>query len=228
MNSYLVVGTHPWNKRAFLSGLRRLAGRWRYTDNPKTLLQTAKRLQPRYIFFLHWSHKVPAALFQNFECVCFHMTDVPYGRGGTPLQNLILRGHRRTTLTALQMTASFDAGPVYLKRPLSLTGRAEEIYERGTALSIRMIRTIARSLPRPRVQKGRVVIFKRRKPEESQIPESLSPQRLYDFIRMLDAPGYPHAFLVNPPFRYSFSNVRFEKHHISASVTITKHERKPV
>ncbi len=27
----------------------------------------------------------------KFECVCFHMTDVPYGRGGSPLQNLIIR-----------------------------------------------------------------------------------------------------------------------------------------
>jgi hypothetical protein len=56
------------------------------------------------------------------------MTDVPFGRGGSPLQNLIVRGRRETKLTALRMSREFDAGPVYMKEPLSLEGGAEEIY----------------------------------------------------------------------------------------------------
>ncbi|MEZ5300570.1 MAG: hypothetical protein R3F11_07915 [Verrucomicrobiales bacterium] len=41
---------------------------------------------PRMIFFLHWSHKVPAELLDRYECVCFHMTDVLMGAAGSPLQ----------------------------------------------------------------------------------------------------------------------------------------------
>ena len=59
-------------------------------------------------------------IIKRFECVCFHMADVPYGRGGSPLQNLIARGHRETKLTALRMVEDFDAGPVYSKMPLCL------------------------------------------------------------------------------------------------------------
>lgn len=44
-------------------------------------------------------------------------------------------------------------------------------------------------------QQGDVVNFKRRSPAESQIAGLNSLPSLYDFIRMLDADGYPPAFL---------------------------------
>jgi methionyl-tRNA formyltransferase len=57
------------------------------------------------------------------------MTDIPYGRGGSPLQNLIARRRKKKTkLSALRMVEELDAGPVYTKTNISLMGRAEEIY----------------------------------------------------------------------------------------------------
>ena len=179
------------------------------------------RLKPRFIFFLHWSWKVPAEIIGRQECVCFHMTDVPYGRGGSPLQNLIVRGHRATKLTALRMTETFDAGPVYLKRPLSLEGSAEEILIRASELSAEMIVTIIDRRPIPRDQSGPVTVFRRRTPAESLIPTAASLGALHDFIRMLDAEGYPHAFLEHGGFRYEFSRAARYDGRITADVTIT-------
>lgn len=59
-------------------------------------------LLPKFIFFPHWSWLIPEDIHTRFECVVFHMTDLPYGRGGSPLQNLIVRGHKETKLTALR------------------------------------------------------------------------------------------------------------------------------
>ena len=42
---------------------------------------------PDYIFFPHWSYYIPEEITNQWECVVFHMTDLPYGRGGSPLQN---------------------------------------------------------------------------------------------------------------------------------------------
>ena len=56
------------------------------------------------------------------------MTDLPYGRGGSPLQNLIIRGHKKTKISALRMVNELDAGPIYFKRSLSLNGNAQKIY----------------------------------------------------------------------------------------------------
>ena len=70
------------------------------------------------------------------------MTDLPYGLGGSPLQNLIHRGHTSTMLTALRCSAGLDAGDVYLKQPLSLHGSAEEIFLKADGLIEQMIEHI--------------------------------------------------------------------------------------
>ena len=154
------------------------------------------------------------------------MTDVPYGRGGSPLQNLIIRGHQKTKLTALQMTQEFDAGPVYLKEDLCLGGNAEEIYLRATQLSARMIEKIITEEPTPEPQTGEVTVFKRRKPPESEVPQLDSLVALHDFIRMLDAEGYPQAYIEHNGFRYKFSRSALYDGRIVADVTITPIEEK--
>jgi len=186
------------------------------------LLGVVEEISPRYIFFLHWSWKVPEEFLDRYECVCFHMTDVPFGRGGSPLQNLIMRGYRETKLTALRMSREFDAGPVYMRRPLSLEGGAEEIYWRATRLSAEMIQSIIQREPKPVPQRGTVVNFKRRKPEDSEITIPASLEDLHDFIRMLDADGYPRAFLQHSGYKFEFSRPGLYDGRIVADVTITR------
>jgi methionyl-tRNA formyltransferase len=149
------------------------------------------------------------------------MTDLPYGRGGSPLQHLILRGHRATKLSALRLVGELDAGPLYAKADLSLEGRAEAIYERAMDTAAELIAAIVRDEPEPRPQPmGPASVFRRRKPEESRLPELASPEAVYDFIRMLDAPGYPHAFLSHGSFRFTFSHAELENGAITARVCI--------
>ena len=108
LNSYIVVGSKPWNYQVFKQVLEKQEGKWYFVNsNDMLVIDNIKRICPSYIFFLHWSFKVPDEIINNYECVCFHMTDVPYGRGGSPLQNLIVRGHQDTKLTALRMTQEF-------------------------------------------------------------------------------------------------------------------------
>jgi methionyl-tRNA formyltransferase len=227
--SYLVLGCKPWNRRVFEETAGKFEGQWCYVGAPEQLtVEAVRQFGPRYLFFLHWSWKVPKEIVEEFECVCFHMTDVPYGRGGSPLQNLILRGHRETRLSALRMVPEFDAGPVYLKCPLSLEGSAEEIYLRATRLSMSMIERIMREQPSPVPQSGEVVNFKRRTPQESEIGAPRALQELYDFIRMLDSEGYPRAFIEHHGFRFEFGGAMLREGRVDANVKITSlinHER---
>jgi methionyl-tRNA formyltransferase len=203
-----------------------LPGRWHYIDSPADLASSpVNEIRPRYIFFLHWSWKVPDELVNGWECICFHMTDVPFGRGGSPLQNLIVRGHRETMLTALRMTGEFDAGPVYMKERLSLEGGAEEIYLRAGRLSASMIQRIIRSEPKPVPQRGKPVSFKRRKAAESELRSPASLEELHDFMRMLDAEGYPRAFLRHGGFRFEFSRPALYDGRIVADVIVTRVNR---
>ncbi|WP_022836132.1 methionyl-tRNA formyltransferase [Salisaeta longa] len=219
---YAVAGSNPWNRQVFESQISNFPGHWIFIDSSDDLtLKWVSQVNPRYIFFLHWSHIVPEEIVNTYECVCFHMTDVPYGRGGSPLQNLIVRGHRETKLTALRMVPKLDAGPVYLKRDLSLEGStAEEVFIRSSKLSASMIQTIIEKEIEPDPQKGDPVVFQRRRPEQSEISEVKSLEALFDFIRMLDAEGYPPAFIEEGGFRFEFRRASRYDRRIEATVTI--------
>ena len=225
--AYLVAGSKTWNRQVYDDVIARLPGRWHFITTRRQLTSAQlQAIRPRSIFFLHWSWKVPDEIVDNYECICFHMTDVPFGRGGSPLQNLIIRGHHKTKLSALRMVHELDAGPVYMKEELSLDGSAGEIYLRATRLSAQMIGRIIREHPEPVPQAGNVVVFKRRKPEESLIATPANLESLYDFIRMLDAEGYPKAFVVWHGFRLEFSRAVLYNDRIETAVTITRCEMK--
>ena len=221
-SAYIIASNKEWHRTSFETLKEEYEGDWYWVSTPDELLEAVTKVgAPRYIFFLHWSHHVPESIWARHECVCFHMTDLPYGRGGSPLQNLILRGHKETVLTAFRMVEAMDAGPVYAKRGLSLNGTAEQIYRRAGELSTDIIRLMIVEQPEPEEQTGEVVVFKRRTPDQSELPDGASPEMLYDFIRMLDADGYPHAFSRSGQYILTYTNAELNDGSLTASVAIS-------
>ena len=70
-----------------------------------------------------------------------------------------------------------------------------------------MIVEIVKTKPVPIKQEGKPTLFKRRKPSMSNMNVVESLDEVYDFIRMLDADGYPHAFLETEKLKFEFRNV---------------------
>lgn len=210
MSKYVYAHCKPWGKHIFREQFS--SDDWIFVDDQNRLLNVLKEKRDiHYIFFIHWNWLVPKDITDNYECVCFHMTDLPYGRGGSPLQNLILRGHEKTKLTALRMEQKLDAGPIYVKHDLSLHGSAQEIYERVTKLAGKLLEKIIQGNITPTPQEGEPTYFKRRKPEESEIPYGLDAKGIYDYIRMLDAEGYPRAFREWDGHKLVFYNAKYNK-----------------
>jgi methionyl-tRNA formyltransferase len=150
------------------------------------------------------------------------MTDLPFGRGGSPLQNLVVRGCSQTVLTALKCVENLDAGPIYLKKPLSLSGNADEILLRAANLMSEMISTIVAEHPEPQPQEGVPTYFVRRGPADGNIGELGDLGRIFDYIRMLDGDGYPPAFLETDCLRMEFSRARLKSDELFAHVRITR------
>lgn len=219
---FIVASCKSWNRERFEQVRRDSLGQWAYVATRKELSEVAVTMRPRYIFFLHWNWLVPRKIFEQHECVCFHMTDVPYGRGGSPLQNLIVAELRETKVTALRMVGEIDAGPVYAKRSMSLEGRAEDIYMRASELSWEMIDWIIETEPVPIPQQGEVTSFSRRTPEQSTLPKKGELAQVYDHIRMLDAPTYPPAFIEHGDFRIEFSSAELDGEKIHAQVLLRR------
>ena len=142
--------------------------------------------------------------------------------GGSPLQNLIMRGLDQTKLTAFKMDKELDAGLIYTKRDLSLDGNAEEIYLRTANLSWDIIQWIVDNKPSPIAQEGVVEKFARRTPAQSLIPPFFNLRNIYDHIRMLDAPSYPRAYIEYGELILEFSKAQFDGENLTASVKFHK------
>lgn len=194
-----------------------------YVETPDDLLNfDFSDFCPDWIFFPHWSWKVPPEIFLTYPCVIFHMTDLPFGRGGTPLQNLIVRGIARTKICALKCEEGIDTGPVYCRRPLDLNGSAEEILGRARVEIQNMIEEILADSPVPQPQCGEVVMFDRRTASDGSLESVTDINTAYDYIRMLDAAGYPSAFLRTPNLLFEFTNAELRGSDLVAQVRIRK------
>ena len=227
MNTYLVCGCKPWNRRVFDEVISKLPGSWTYVGSKVEFDIMARGFDWRYIFFLHWSWMVPQEVYEKYECVNFHMTDLPYGRGGSPLQNLIEAGRRETRITAHRMTGEVDCGPIYGLAGLGLNGTAEAVYVRATEMSAHLIDSIVANEPEPRPMRDpddRDVRFTRRTPEQSVIPTDGTLDQLHDHIRMLDAEGYPHAFIEYGNLRLEFRRAALYDGRVEADVVITERD----
>ena len=226
--NYIIATIKPWNIKRFKTIKSKFEGNWFLISNQKKLTYSlVKKINPRYIFFPHWSFKIKKKIFDNYECVCFHETDLPYGRGGSPIQNLISRGYKTTFISALKMNEKYDSGPIYFKRKLSLKGKAELIYENSSKKIFDMIQAIYKKEPSPSPQKGRVVNFKRRKEHQSKFPKNVKKlEDIYDHIRMLDARTYPTSYLDHGNLRIYFKETKNKKKYILTKAYIINNDKK--
>ena len=120
------------------------------------------RFEPHFIFFLNWSHIVPAEITERYCCINFHCTPLPYGRGGGPVENMILRGHAKTVITAHRMVRELDAGDIYgYSEFIGLDGTKEQIQRRFIAPVTDLIVKIVRGELKPKPQEGEPTYFKR-------------------------------------------------------------------
>lgn len=184
---------------------------WIFIDSEKNLnLSYLNSHNIRKIFIPHWSKIISEEIYENFECILFHMTDLPFGRGGSPLQNLIKMGFSKTKISALRVVKGIDEGPIYLKENLDLNGSATEIFERASNVIEYMINKIIETNLIPMPQIGEPTYFQRRKPFQSEIIEIGNINGLYDHIRMLDNELYPKAFLEYENFKIVFENANLD------------------
>lgn len=212
MANYIIATIKSWN----MDNCRKLEEQFPnhnfriVTKKEELIYKNLSDIKPKFIFFPHWSWIIPEEVYEHFNCVVFHMTDLPFGRGGSPLQNLIVRGIYRTKITAIKVDGGLDTGDIYFKEPIDISiGNADEILEKiSEAIFSRMIPQFITGNITLKPQQGQAVVFPRRRPEESEIPEGLSQRQIYDYIRMLDGEGYPPAYTKCQSGKVYYRNAR--------------------
>ena len=231
METIVIATIKEWNISNYFSLKELYSEKYQFhliTTKEELSSETIKKLNPKYIFFPHWSWIIPKEIYLNYDCVVFHMTDLPYGRGGSPFQNLILQGTYDTKVSALKVDEGLDTGDIYLKENLNIeVGSAEENFIKLSQLIFQKM--IPEFLEKELIavkQKGEVTIFKRRSAAQSNIctVEEKSIAKLYDFIRMLDAEGYPKAYMSLDKIKIEFSEVHLKNKKLVGRFEVIENE----
>ena len=185
-----------------------------------------KNLNPRYVFFPHWNWKVEKSILDNFECIAFHTSPLPYGRGGSPIQNLILNGFIEAPLCAIKMTNQIDAGPIYTKEVISLEGNLDQIFERISVAMEKIILEICKKNLIPLEQKGDPFYFKRLSDKNNILKLDIPIEKIYDRIRMLDGKEYPKAYIELEDYVIEFSDAELNNNELKATAKFIKKNTK--
>ena len=104
MNNYAFVDERPWLNELFSELSERENEHWVHVKSKEEFVPDhLNELAFQKLFTPHWSYIIPCSIWENFECFVFHMTDLPFSRGGSPLQNLLARGFKKMKISALSM-----------------------------------------------------------------------------------------------------------------------------
>lgn len=161
--------------------------------------QTIRDYQPDLVLFYGWSRIVRREIVKQFTCLMLHPSRLPEYRGGSPIQNQIIRGVEESAVTILVMDEGIDTGPIVAQAALSLLGSIDDIFDRISKIGYELTCKLIKEGLRPVEQDHAAATeFKRRSPSESEITKeelmNASSSYLYNKIRMLQSP-YPNAFI---------------------------------
>ena len=185
-------------------------------NSPEDLLNWIQRKDYKFIIFVGWSWIVPEEILKSVDCLCIHPSDITKCRGGSPIQNQILRGVDETKVTIFRMTQEIDWGPIIDQRAIRLDGYIPEIFNRIIDASVISIRSIIKnvlsgfdiSAERANAEPGD--LFARRKPSDSVVEidnlKSITFEKIDRLSRCLSGP-YPRLKISSSSFACQYFEV---------------------
>lgn len=175
------------------------------------------------VFFLHWNHIVPKEIYNNYECINIHTSNLPEGKGGSPLQNQIINNILFSKVNTLKITDDgLDSGPIYNSKDISLQGNLFDIWNTITEASYELIIDIINNNIIPNKQISNINVYKRRKNNIIPFNNENNIEKIYDFIRMLDGNDYPEPYFIINNYKLKFSRSKFDGEKILSDVIIEK------
>lgn len=140
-------------------------------------------------------------LKRNKHNIVVHASDLPKGKGFSPLQWQIIEGRNEIPLTLFEVVEDVDAGPYYLKDKIVLTGA--ELYqeirsilgEKIIAMCLNYVENIHEL--EPVAQTGEESVYPRRKGKDDEIDPHLPISAQFNHFRIADNENHPLWFVLN-------------------------------
>jgi len=127
-----------------------------------------------------------------------HASDLPSGKGWSPLTWQILEGKNEIHVTLFEAVEKVDAGAIYGQEILKFDGHEliDELRQKLNIASINLILEFIKKYPivKGRKQEGDESFYKRRKKKDSKIDPHKSLVEQFNILRIVDNDRYPAFF----------------------------------
>jgi len=152
-------------------------------------------------FLLSCEKKVTSEmLMRSRSNIVVHASELPKGKGMSPLTWQILEGKNRIPITLFEAVEAIDAGPVYLREYVDFQGN-ELLHEMQNALGMKIMEMCEvflsdwpQILSRGIAQNGEPSFYKKRTPDDSRLDPQKSLTEQFNLLRVVDNDRYPAFF----------------------------------
>jgi len=168
------------------------------------------------LFLISCQEIIDAAVRKRYRAsLVIHASDLPQGRGWSPLVWQLLEGRNDIVVTLLEAVDAVDGGAIWHQEELHFAGH-ELVDELNAALfgaELALMDYAVANLEsiRPRAQAGEPSYYRRRTPEDSRIDPQRSLADQFNLLRVADAARYP-AFFDHLGQRYEIILRKAESH----------------
>jgi methionyl-tRNA formyltransferase len=150
-------------------------------------------------FFLGCSRIVPAEILRrNRLNLVVHGSDLPRGRGFSPIPWQVLEGRNRIPIVIFEAEESLDSGGIYFRDTLDLDGTEllDEIHVKTWEKIEVLVRTFLRHHPdvSPQPQQGEPTFYARRTTRDDELDPHRTLAEQFDHLRIVDNEQYPAWF----------------------------------
>jgi methionyl-tRNA formyltransferase len=150
-------------------------------------------------FFLGCSKLVrPEVLRRHRHNLVVHGSDLPQGRGSSPIPWQVLEGKNRIPIVMFEAVEALDAGPVYFRDVIELDGSEliDEIRHKTWLRTEALIRRFLERYPdvSPSPQQGPSSQYRPRTTADDELDPEQPLAALFDHLRIVDNERYPAWF----------------------------------
>jgi methionyl-tRNA formyltransferase len=149
-----------------------------------------------------WSQIIPESILEapSWGTVGLHLSPLPKGRGGAPVNWQIIHGHDKVTATLFRFVPEVDHGDVLGQKSVLIEQRDDisTVYPKLTLVSIDLLDEFLMDLSKRNISAteqsyGEATYYPQRKPDDGLIDWKQSSEFIWNWIRAQTKP-YPGAF----------------------------------
>lgn len=142
----------------------------------------------------------PSVLALHRNNLVIHESDLPEGKGWSPMTWQVLEGANRVPVTLLEAVERVDSGQIYSQEWIELSGTefVDELRSAQAEKTLRLCRWFVESYPHSieaaKDQQGVESLYPRRRAEDSRLDSQQTLADLFNLLRVVDNGRYPAFF----------------------------------